>query len=160
MTGTQNPFTDSDRREIWTMLVDRDISAFMAADWSMVEGDFISDGFMGIDGRKTANPDAWRITFPTLEAYRDEWLRQAIEARDVAYAEDPRAAIFRATRLEQIDISGETALVHKKFDGQILRADGGRDVLLWQTLYFCRRVAGRWKIAGFAGYLPNPLGAA
>ena len=28
-------------------------------------------------------------------------------------------------------------------------ADGSADVLNWQTLYFCRRAGGRWKIAGF-----------
>ena len=25
----------------------------------------------------------------------------------------------------------------------------------WQTLYICRREDGRWKIAGFIGYLPH-----
>jgi hypothetical protein len=31
-------------------------------------------------------------------------------------------------------------------------------VLNWQTLYFCRRAGGRWKLTGFAGYLPFPMG--
>ena len=49
-------------------------------------------------------------SFPTLAAYRDEWLRQAREAKTAReaglYAEDARAAIFRATRLEEIEIDG------------------------------------------------------
>ncbi len=28
----------------------------------------------------------------------------------------------------------------------------------WQTLYYCRFHEGRWKISGFTGYLPNPMG--
>jgi len=32
--------------------------------------------------------------------------------------------------------------------------DGTSTTLNWQTLYFCRRHEGRWKIASFVGYLP------
>lgn len=157
--SSTNPFpNDPDRSAIWTMLVERDIAAFIAADWSMVEGDFIKDAFLGIDGKKSDNPDNWRISFPTLESYRDEWLRQAREGQKVKYAEDQLAGIHRATSLTEIEISGDIAIAHKKFDGEIKLADGGKDVLNWQTLYFCRRVAGVWKLTGFAGYLPFPMG--
>ena len=157
--SSTNPFpNDPDRSAIWTMLVERDIAAFVAADWSMVEGDFIPEAFLGIDGRKSDNPDHWRISFPTLEAYRDEWLRQAREGQKVQYAEDQSAGIHRATSLTEIEISGDIAIAHKKFDGEIRLADGGKDVLNWQTLYFCRRVGGVWKLTGFAGYLPYPMG--
>ena len=156
----QNPFPASDslRHAIWEMLVPRDIDAFLAADWSMVAGDFVEDGFIGIDGRHETSPDQWRLTFPTLSAYRDEWLRQAREFASQSFAEDPRNAIFTATTLEDIEIAGETALVRKKFDGGLTKTDGSRDVMLWQTLYYCRLHAGRWKISGFTGYLPNPMG--
>jgi hypothetical protein len=158
---TTNPFADDpDRAAIWTMLVERDIAAYVAADWSMVEADFVRESFLGIDGRKSGNPDDWRISFPTLDAYRDEWLRQAREGQKVAYAEDVLAAIHRATSLTEIEIAGDVAIAHKKFDGSIALADGGKDVLNWQTLYFCRRVAGAWKLTGFAGYLPYPMGKA
>ena len=42
----KNPFPASDaaRHAIWEMLVPRDIDAFLAADWSMVAGDFVEDG--------------------------------------------------------------------------------------------------------------------
>lgn len=155
-----NPFQgDADRSAIWTMLVERDIAAFVAADWSMVANDFVELGFLGIDGGKSDNPDNWHIGFSTLEAYRNEWVRQAEESRNLVYAEDVSAGIHRATRLSEIEINGDIAIARKKFDGTIELADGGKDVLNWQTLYFCRKVEGEWKISGFAGYLPYPLGS-
>lgn len=152
----QNPFDagDSARREIWEMLVPRDIDAFIGADWSMVEQDFIAENFTGMNGNFDPDPQNWTLSFGSLEAYRDEWLRQAKDGQKTEYAEDQRTGIFRATKLEEIEITGETALVRKKFDGEIRRADGGVDRLLWQTLYICRETAAGWKIAGFVGYLP------
>lgn len=157
-----NPFPSSDtaRHSIWEMLVSRDIAAFLAADWSMVAGDFVEESFIGIDGRHDANPDNWRLTFPSLAAYRDEWLRQAKDFATQSFAEDPRAAIFTTTTLEDIEINGDQALARKKFDGSLKKTDGSVDTLKWQTVYYCRLHQGRWKIAGFTGYLPNPMGAA
>lgn len=158
MDPTVNPFPhDRDRSAIWTMLVQRDIDAFIAADWSMVDGDFIRDGFLGLHAHGSGNPDSWRVAFPTLEAYRDEWLRQARETASARFAEPLRAAIFRATNLRDIDVAGDVAVAHKKFDGTIRRADGGIDVLNWQTLYFCARREGRWRLTGFVGYMPYPM---
>lgn len=158
----KNPFPASDaaRHAIWEMLVPRDIDAFLAADWSMVEHDFIEDGFIGVNGNRDPNPDHWRLGFPNLAAYREEWLRQAQDFAQASHGEDPRTAIFFTTTLEEIEIQGETALVRKKFDGGIKKADGGFDAMRWQTLYYCRLHQGRWKISGFTGYLPNPMGAA
>lgn len=155
-----NPFptSDTDRHAIWEMLVPRDIDAFLAADWSMVADDFVDEGFIGINANKNSNPDAWRLSFSSLPAYRGEWLRQAKAFATQSYAEDPRKAIFTTTTLTDIEIDGDTALVRKKFDGSILLADGTSDVMQWQTLYYCRRQDGRWKISGFTGYLPNPMG--
>jgi hypothetical protein len=156
-----NPFPASDaaRHAIWEMLVPRDIDAFLAADWAPVADDFVEANFTGLNARFLPSPDDWRLSFPTLAAYRAEWLRQAREAkaaRDAGlYAEDARAAIFRATRLEEIELDGATALVRKRFDGGIQRNDGGFDRMNWQTLYICREDGGRWKIAGFVGYLPH-----
>ncbi|MGY5807254.1 hypothetical protein ACXHXG_06035 [Rhizobium sp. LEGMi198b] len=155
----KNPFPadDAARHAIWEMLVPRDIDAFLAADWSQVADDFVEDGFIGIDGRREVSPDKWRLTFPTLAAYRDEWLRQARDFASQSFAEDPRTAIFTTTTLEDIEIEGDMALVRKKFDGSLKKADGDVDVLKWQTLYYCRLDNGRWKISGFTGYLPNPM---
>ena len=92
---------------------------------------------------KSGNPDDWRISFPTLEAYRDDWIRQAKESQKLDYAEDVLDGIHRATSLTEIEINGDIAIAHKKFDGEIRLTDGGKDVLNWQTLYFCRKVDGR-----------------
>lgn len=159
MSYLNNPFPhDSDRRAIWSMLVERDIDAFVSADWEKVADDFIEEGFLGIDAGGSDNPDSWRIGFPTLAAYKEEWLRQANESAKTKYAEDQRLGIFRATTLQHIEISGDLAVAHKKFDGTIARADGSKDVLNWQTLYFVRRVGGQWKLIGFIGYAPFPMG--
>lgn len=157
----QNPFPhdDPDRRAIWDMLVLRDIDAFVNADWQAVAGDFIEANFTGISGQFQPDPDGFTLAFPTLTAYRDEWLRQAQQfgaARAAGqFAGDPRDAIFHATRLEVIEITGDAAMVRKKFDGRIEKTDGSHDRMNWQTLYICRRDQGRWKIAGFVGYLPH-----
>lgn len=151
-----NPFPadDESRRSIWEMLVTRDIAAFLSADWSMVEDDFIATGFLALSGNKKSDPDDWTLAFPSLDHYRDEWLRQAQDFAKLELAEDARTAIHTATRLEEIDIQGDTALVRKKFDGSVRMADGSVDIMNWQTLYYCRRDEGRWKICGFTGYLP------
>ncbi|RCK21290.1 hypothetical protein TH8_17715 [Thalassospira profundimaris] len=150
------PSTDTDRTRIWEMLVLRDISAFVAADWSMVADDFKADGFYPIDACKSDNPDDWKMMFPDLGAYRDEWLRQAVDAQKIDFAEDLFDGVFRATRLEKIDITGNRALVRKHFNGRIKKADGTEDRLLWKTHYYCEKQPdGKWLITGFTGYLPN-----
>ena len=150
------PPSDTDRTQIWEMLVPRDIAAFVAADWSMVANDFKSDGFYAIDARKSDDPDAWQMMFPNLDAYRDEWIGQAIAAQKIDYAEDLYDGVFRATRLEKIDITGNRALVRKHFNGRIKKADGSEDRLLWKTHYYCeKKDSGKWLITGFTGYLPN-----
>ena len=165
MTAERDPFrnpfpeADSDRRAIWEMLVPRDITAWTTADWDMVAEDFVKGDFTGVSGNFQADPQGYTFAFPTLEAYKREWLRQAHEyLADKAagkFAEDVAPHIFAATRLEEIEIDGDAALVRKKFDGRLPKADGSFDRMNWQTLYICRREEGRWKIAGFVGYLPH-----
>ena len=65
---------DPDCSAIWTMLVERDIDAFLARDWAMVEEDFIAEGFFGLHARFKPRPDDWIMAFPELARYRDEWL--------------------------------------------------------------------------------------
>jgi hypothetical protein len=157
----ENPFPlgDSDRRQIWEMLVTRDINAFVAADWAAVQGDFIEAGFTGLSGNFQPDPQGFTLAFPTLAAYREGWMAQALEfgaARAAgAFAGNARTGIFHATRLEEIEITGDAALVRKKFDGRLAKSDGSFERMNWQTLYICRRDGGRWKIAGFVGYLPH-----
>ncbi|MBO6727081.1 MAG: RidA family protein [Rhizobiaceae bacterium] len=162
MNSPENPFAakDEDRSDIWTMLVERDIAAFIGQDWALVENDFDSAAFQGLDAAGSDNPDSWKLRFPSLEVYRDEWLRQAAVTAATQYAEDVSAAIHRATTLRDIEISGTRAVAHKKFDGTIRRADGTVDRLNWQTLYYLTKASGSWRINGFTGYLPNPMGSA
>ena len=154
MTLQENPFSnDADRAAIWEMLVRRDIAAFISQDWAMVSGDFDEIRFLGIHAHNSPNPDDWNADFHALSVYRDEWLRQAAETAATAYAEPLSEALYRATRLTEIDITGDVAVARKKFDGTVRRADGGEDQLNWQTLYFCRRNGERWQITGFVGYM-------
>ena len=154
-----NPFSaDPDRHAIWEMLVARDIEAFLACDWSMVEPDFAADRFLGIDGKASGNPDDWRVSFPTLYAYRDSWIAGARNFAPRAIKGTAREGIFAATRLEEIEISGDRALAHKKFDGKVAMADGSFDILNWQSVYTLSRLTAGWKLTGFIGYLPHPMG--
>jgi len=157
-----NPFPpeDRDRYEIWEKVVRVDIDAFLAEDWSMCQKDFVDTYFMGIDAQYSDNPDSWKLSYPTLDTYRDDWLRQARAFAAASYAEDTREALFRATTLIDIEIVSDTALLHKKFDGSIRKTDGETVPILWQTLYKMKRIEGRWKICGFVGYMPYPMGAA
>jgi hypothetical protein len=156
-----NPFdsNDPDRRQIWEMLVARDSEAFAARDWKRVENDFIPERFEGISANGSDNPDDWTLKFPTLESYRDDWLRQGVE-----YAQVPLAAIahrdlvFKLTEMNEIEIEGDRAICHKKFFADEPLKNGERFRLSAQTIYRLHRVGKAWKIAGFVGYLPFPMG--
>ncbi len=151
--GTSNPFADdADRHAIWSMLVERDIEAFVAADWSKVEDDFIADGFYGLDGGAQLDPDAWSLRFASLDDYAASWIHQA---RAVADVSDLSEGLYAATILDRIDVVDDTAVAHKKFDGWLTDGSGERTRLDWQTIYVCRKVDGQWRIASFVGYLMN-----
>ena len=150
----ENPFpADPDRHAIWEMLMPRDFEAFAAQDWSMVEQDFDEARFLGIHAHFSPNEDDWKPAFPQLSIYRDEWLRQAAESAASTYAEPLPPQLLKAVTMNQIDINGDVAVAHKKFDGKVRKADGSEDTLNWQTLYFCRKNDGRWQICGFVGYM-------
>ncbi len=156
MTTYQNPFpNDADRRELWDMLVRRDIEAFVERDWQRAQTDFDAGAFVAVDGCRSANPDTWRMAYPTLGAYRDAWLAQSLTL--TADCPGLLGELLAATTLRDIEISGDRALAHKKFDGPVTRHDGSQRWLRWQTLYLCRRADGRWLINGFVGYLPNQM---
>ncbi len=160
MNQYNNPFNqhDPDRYDIWEMLVKRDIEAFINNDWEEVAGDFIEEGFMGIDARSLSNPDSWNLSFPDLKSYRQFWLDQAANFTGIDWEDDPGEKLYEATTLRDIDISKNSALVHKKFDGAIRKKNGYTERLNWQTLYRCRKIDGQWKIAGFTAFLPHPMG--
>ncbi len=158
----RNPFPPSDpeRRALWEMLVNRDFVSFLDADWSRMAPDFLAEGFFGIDAKRSSDPHQWTITFPTVESYRDEWLRQAAEFKKIELAGTSKLDfLFSCSRLERIEINGDRALAHKKFDGAVKTLSGEDLVLRFQSIFQLVRREGRWKIAGFVGYLPNPMGS-
>jgi len=151
-----NPFstTDTDRAALWEMLVARDIEAFITQSWSIVEGDFISESFMAIDGRNADNPDGWVLSFPDIESYKAEWLRQAATFMATSEKDIAESILYRVITLYDIEIRGDLALAHKKFVWDFKRVEGNNVPANFQTIYHCRRVNGSWKIFGFTGYLP------
>lgn len=153
----KNPFAveDADRYALWEMLVSRDIKAFAAQDWSRVENDFMEDSFTAVDACLSANPDDWKLSFPNLEAYKNFWLQQAKEYTETAWIESAETALFEISSLSDIEINGDTALVHKIISGHLIRIGGDFKPVNWKTLYNCKKINGTWKIAGFTGYLPN-----
>lgn len=155
-----NPFPTADeaRHAIWDMLVRRDIDAFVAEDWDAHFRDFTADIFFGIDGRFSDNPDSWRVTYADIDRYREAWLDGSKEFKGRIADEDLRRSLHSLTSLRDIEVMGDFALARKKFDGTVRLNDGEIVTLRWQTHYFCRNVDGRWRIAGFLGYLPNPMG--
>jgi hypothetical protein len=136
----------------------RDFEAFVAGDWSMVEPDFWEVGFCGIDARNEAEPSQWRLTFPNVDTYRDEWLRQVREFAPVRLVgTSVLQFLYDSSQLEDIEIVAQRALARKKFSGSAQTVDGKEIVLRFQTLYQLARPTDRWLIAGFVGYLPNPM---
>jgi enamine deaminase RidA (YjgF/YER057c/UK114 family) len=155
----ENPFSgnDQDRAQIWEMLVERDINAFVAADWSVVENDFLPDGFIAIDAAHTSSVGAWGPKFDSLDAYKTEWISQARDAKKTLDQSSVTSSIFALTKLTEITINGDFAVARKCFDGSVKDNQGVEIPHHWQTLYFCRKPKDSWKISGFLGYLPYPL---
>jgi hypothetical protein len=157
-----NPFSpkDVDRYAIWEMLVQRDIRAFVTGNWDAHFADFAPDLFFGIDGRFSDNPDSWQATFADIARYREAWLAGSAELAGQIMPSNLEQALFALTTLNEIQVVSDFAMARKKFDGTIPLAEAEPAVLRWQTLYFCRRIENRWRITGFLGYLPNPMGRA
>src|SRR5690606_37104202 len=124
----------------------------------LIQEDFIVQGFHGVDARGSDLPDSWQLSFPDLASYRRAWLEQAREmtprTTEVALRRGPVGAKAPRDSAE----AGDPPRAHNKFDGWTEPSDGSRQRLACQTLSRCRRTAGRWRIAGFVGYLPNPMG--
>ena len=154
----KNPFDpgrDPDRHAIWETLMRRDLDAFVEKDWARVERDFDPDRFEGITAGGSPNPRDWRLTYPTLESYRDDWLKEADDFLKMPLRNgSPRELIWKMSSLDEIEIQGDRALCHKKFVANEALADGRQYAVCCQTLYRMHRVRGEWKIAGFVGYLP------
>jgi hypothetical protein len=148
--------SDPERHGMWEMLHARDSEAFVSGDWGMVDGDFDHDHFEGIVCEGVFEPDRWRVTYPTVASYRDAWKVMSREflAMRLPAGVSHRELIYRVTRLDVIEITGDRALAHKKFLGEQVLAGGGVYRVQAQTLYRLHRRGSGWKIVGFIGYLP------
>lgn len=153
-----NPFDVTDERyAMWEGLARRDFEAFLAQDWSITASDFCAAEFVGYDACKTSNPDHWRLRFPSLADYRNEWLRQAKEFAAVELCGVSKLDfLFRALVLRDIEICGARAIARKKFHGSAETSKGDTLRLCWQSMFFLKKSGERWLVTGFVGYLPNP----
>jgi hypothetical protein len=154
-TNPFHPVSDPDRHAIWHRLVLVDSEAFVAGDWSMIEADFDATCFEGLRCGESANPDDWKLAFPTIESYRDGWLAASREFLTKKFLEHSALqAVMARAHLDQIDIVGDRALAHKKFHGEIPMADGTFLSGKRQTIYRLHKRGNSWKIVGFLGFLP------
>src|SRR5262245_49331641 len=155
MVNPFDPFADRERHSLWERVIVADSEAFLAGDWSAIEGDFDADQFEGIRCYESTHAEAWRITFPTLESYRQSWLEASRQFRGRRFAGlTHRQALYARTHLTQIEISGKRALCHKRFFGDLPLEDGTMLTASRQTLYRLHRRSASWKIVGFLGQLP------
>jgi len=136
---------------LWEMLIYRDIKAFTQKNWKMVEQDFISNEFQGIHANFSLDPSQWKLAFPSIESYRDEWLKQAKESFNKTYSRPLDESLLELSYLDKIEINGSRACVRKCFNG-VLQTKAGKETLKWQTIYFCKKKC-FWQISGFVGYL-------
>ncbi len=97
MSLYNNPFpSDPDRRQLWDMLVEQDIEAFITSDWGRVQDDFLKIGFTAIDAQGSDNPDTWKVSFQTLAQYQASWLDQSRQMRSKVGTEPLRQALIAA----------------------------------------------------------------
>lgn len=151
---TLNPFVvATDEYLIWETLVKNDFEGFLANRWDMVADDYLREGFFGIDFGKTADTQQWGLNFPSLESYKKQWLIDAANFQQINFSVDPRLRLYELCRLEQLNIQGKTALVHKVFDGNLPVKEQEAIVMKWRSLFLMRKIAKQWKIAGFCGYI-------
>ncbi len=159
-----NPFdaaVDPDRYELWQALVVRDSDAFVAADWSICDGDFAHDRFEGISAHGSLNPLDWTLRYPTVASYREDWLEMAKRfLRMPLAAVAHRELLYRMQSFAKVEIADGRAIVWKQFHADEALTNGERYKIAAQSVYRLQRVDDRWQIVGFVGYLPLELSAA
>jgi hypothetical protein len=153
--SARNPYAPgSEQHAVFETAVVRDVEAFVAGDWARVADDFIDEGFFGLDGRGTSDPASWRLSYPTLAAYRERWLTQSAAFRARRYRVDPVQAMLALLEVPLLELDGDSGLLLKRFDGTIEAEDGELVTLRRESLFVLRRVGGVFRVAGFVGYLP------
>lgn len=158
-----NPFdarVDADRHALWNILIARDSDAFAAVNWTLCDGDFAHDRFEGISANGSFDPIAWTLRYPTVESYRDDWLRMAERFLTVPLAATPhRELLYRMQSFAKVEIAAGRAIVWKQFWADEPLTNGERYLISAQSVYRLLHIDGAWKIVGFVGYLPMESGA-
>ena len=144
-----------DEQLIWQTLIYRDFVAFCTEDWSLIENDFIEDGFFGIDGKRSTIKMDWCLTYHSLESYKQHWIQQSEDFNKKTFLNNPLNVLFNTTKLSKIEIIGNIALVHKEFNGVFTIKNEEPILLDWISLFVLRKINKNWKIASFTGYLPK-----
>lgn len=153
-----NPYDaqlEPDHHALWEILVARDSDAFAACNWSICEGDFARTRFDGISANGFLDPLKWTLQYPTLDSYRDDWLRMAEEYWHVPFADiSHRDFLYFMQTFARVDLADDRAVVWKQFRAEALLTSGERHRARGQSVYRLHRIDGRWLIVGFVGYLP------
>jgi hypothetical protein len=157
-TAAANPYdpnTRADHYALWQILIARDSEAFASANWSHCEKDFSRERFEGIHAHGSLDPTAWTLCYPTLDAYRDDWIEMARQYRTVPLADLRHAELlFKMQSFAQVEIDSARAIVCKQFWADEPLANGERYRVSAQSVYRLHHLDGRWQIVGFVGYLP------
>lgn len=158
MTTPENPFSatsEPNEHYIWQRLIITDSEAFAAGDWQMIADDFEPARFEGWRAMNSYYPVDWQIVFPTLDSYRECWLKSSAEFRARKFVNcSTLEALYQRCSIGRIVINGDRAMAIKKFKGRLKCEDGSGVAGDRQTVYRLHRIDGRWKIVGFLGYLP------
>ena len=154
-----NPYdcrVDPDGHALWDVLVARDSDAFAAADWSICDGDFSHERFEGISAHGSLDPMDWTLEYPTVEAYRDDWLTMAAKFNALPLVTvSHRELLYMMQSFAKIEVAGDRAIVWKQFNANEPLRNGERYRLTGQSVYRLHRIDGAWRIVGFVGYLPS-----
>lgn len=148
------PLEEVEKREIWNLLILRDLEAFAVHDWSQVREDYDEKKFMAIHAFNSANPINWNFSYPQVELYEKQWVARAKEMSRKEYTVPLKESLFRCIQLKKISFEKNKACAWKQYHGSLETKSGEKDTLHWQTLYFCTKYDSQWKISGFIGHLP------
>jgi hypothetical protein len=103
----------------------------------------------------------WTLEYPTVEAYRDDWLKMAAKFRSLPLVTiSHRELLYAMQSFAKIEIAEDRAVVWKQFYADEPLTGGERYRLAGQSVYRLHRNDGHWRIVGFVGYLPSEPAAA
>jgi hypothetical protein len=142
-----------DEQEIWKVLIYNDFHAFCKGDWSLIEDDFIEEGFYGIQANKSTNKLDWQLQYDSLEAYKEDWIRQSEDFRKLDIIDNPLKILFETTKLSKIEIKGNSALINKEFNGQFSLRNSDPIILDWVSIFLMNKKENLWRIGSFVGYM-------